>query len=221
MADRPEIGDALLVVVGAGASFDCLPPSSLFLPQLPDRPPLTKDLAGPNGWSNQLARQYPDVQPLIDALRSDLLKTGPSPDQRAVTLESALGDHLEQRNVDPNVARHVIAMRFYLRDLLRGAAGRMLEANGGMTNYTTLVRRSYQWAARTGTHVCFVSFNYDPLLETACQAYFRFDPSNLWTYLDDRYASVLKPHGSFCGHGFTPRFGRAPPLALPRWSTPP
>ena len=71
------------------------------------------------------------------------------------------------------------------------------DLTGGVTNYTTLVRELYQWAARTGSHVSFISFNYDLLLDTACDNYLGFDrygePAN---YVANEFASLLKPHGS-------------------------
>ncbi len=71
------------------------------------------------------------------------------------------------------------------------------DLTGGVTNYTALVRELYQWAARTGSHVCFVNFNYDLLLDTACDNYWGFnrygDPAN---YVGNEAASLVKPHGS-------------------------
>jgi hypothetical protein len=87
-------------------------------------------------------------------------------------------------------------MRFYLRDLLWDAATEVLKANGGITNYTDLVTRCFQWAAKANSHVCFVSFNYDHLLESACRAHFGLKVDSLPSYLGNPIASVLKPHGS-------------------------
>jgi len=44
--------------------------------------------------------------------------------------------------------------------------------------------------------VCFVSFNYDTLLETAFSHYFNSRLDDEASYLANQYVSVLKPHGS-------------------------
>jgi hypothetical protein len=191
-------GQGLLVVVGAGASFDCLPsdvpllgPSSL--------PPLTKNLASPTETSNELANTYPDVRPLLAELRHTLKQADDvgqsSPSAQTITFEASLREYLERGAFDEHVRRHVTAMRFYLRDLMWSSSDWVRDANGGITNYTTLVTRCYQWAARRSSHVSFVSFNYDTLLESACR-HFGFDATSLDTYTTGRHASVLKPHGS-------------------------
>ncbi len=67
---------------------------------------------------------------------------------------------------------------------------------GGITQYTRLVPRCYEWAAQNNSHVCFVSFNYDMLLETALVNHCPFNPAMPESYFSCDYASVLKPHGS-------------------------
>jgi hypothetical protein len=44
--------------------------------------------------------------------------------------------------------------------------------------------------------VVFVSFNYDLLLEDACQRHFGFDPWSMDGYLANPRMRILKPHGS-------------------------
>jgi hypothetical protein len=191
-------GKSLLVILGAGASFDSLPRD------VADRsspnctmPPLTKDLAGGSGLANELVQKYADAGPLIDELRTRL---SASPNRHAsdesMTLERAMGEYLALADTDSNVRRHIAAMRYYLRDLLWLSAESVLQANGGITNYTSLVRNCYQWATMNDRHVCFVSFNYDHLLERACQYQFGFDPTSPTCAMTNERASLLKPHGS-------------------------
>jgi hypothetical protein len=188
-------GKALLVIVGAGASYDSL--DGRYVPDFTDRPPLTKDLVAPSDTASDLIARYGAVQPLVAELRNALgAQNSLTQDQQAMTLEEALREYLERRSYDPNVRRHVAAMRFYLRDLLYSAAEAVLHAGGGITNYTALVTKCYQWAAQKNSHVCFVNFNYDPLLDTACQNHFGLDPSDLDTYLASDVATLVKPHGS-------------------------
>jgi len=185
-----DYGTSLLVIVGAGASAGCLPE------QMGARPPLTKDLATRAPLSNRLAVRYEQVQPLLDELRERPTVEGPETARAAtVTLEEALRQYLERRTYDDNIARHVAAMRFYLRDLIWESTGAALEADGGMTAYTRLVRRCYDWAARNNSHVCFVNFNYDPMLEIACAPH-GLDRTTEAGYTSNPRLSVLKPHGS-------------------------
>jgi hypothetical protein len=113
----------------------------------------------------------------------------------SITLEDALAEYLSRKS-DPNVPRHVMAMRYYIRDLIWMATEYVMRESGGVTNYTELVRQCFQWAAMKPTHVCFVSFNYDPLLEFACNRHFRMEPWFIESYTQNETASVLKPHGS-------------------------
>jgi hypothetical protein len=149
---------------------------------------------------NDLIGRYPECRPVIDELRRRLIgATTQNAIGPALTLERALQDYEDRAETDKHVHRHIAATRFYLRDLLWESGEYMQSADltGGVTNYTTLVRELYQWAARTGSHVCFVSFNYDLLLDTACDNHWGFnrygEPAN---YVANESASLLKPHGS-------------------------
>lgn len=202
-------GEVLLVIIGAGASYDCIPINEAYAreqrpaapcaeprPFLQMRPPLTKDLASPTVFYNELASRYPACRPVLSELRRRL---GPATGTaQAITLEEALADYAAGREVDPLVGRHLAAIRFYLRDLLWESTEAMLSPvlTGGVTNYTELVRRCYRWARSTDGHVCFINFNYDFLLEQACADHGWLVIDDMGTYTADRHASVLKPHGS-------------------------
>lgn len=198
-----EVDDVLLVIIGAGASFDCMPgvysdrrPSALGLPDHPFafvRPPLTKALTMEQPFYNTLVSKYPACRPVVDYLRRELLSPSGEP---ATTLEEALGRY--EQSPDPDVKRHIMATRFYLRDLLWGSTAYMQSSalTGGVTNYTGLVRLLRHATAGTNTHLCFVSFNFDLLLEDACRSHWGFDPFDMASYLHPQDVSILKPHGS-------------------------
>jgi hypothetical protein len=182
-------GDGLLVIVGAGASHDCMPTSGT----TGLTPPLTKDLA----WgSAALVSQYEMAQPLLADLRIRLNRSQSTPSGDSLTLENALSEYLARAEFDTNVRRSVAAMRFFLRDLLWQSTNAVMAETGGITNYTGLVTTCIQWALRHNSHVCFVSFNYDPLLEIACKPHGRSSLGQLSPYLAGPHGSVLKPHGS-------------------------
>lgn len=150
----------------------------------------------PRLFYNELATRYPACRPLLGELRRRLGSTGDTPP--AITLEEALAEYAAGQEVDPLVGHHVAAIRFYLRDLLWESSEAMLaaELTGGVTNYTELVSRCYRWARVTEGHVCFVSFNYDFLLEQACANHGWLVIDDLGSYVAHHHASLLKPHGS-------------------------
>ena len=200
--------DTLLVVVGAGASHDCVPqqgvpqvrppdgsPVGLELPLPHVRPPLTRDLVNPQALQNILADRYRLAQPLIDHLRWVSRNDAESP----TPLEVALAAYQSGADQNPMVTRHILAIRFYLRDLLLACTDymRSIDLSGGITNYTGLVNTLHQWACEKDRHLCVVSFNYDLLIDRACEEAWGLDVANLATYIgDDGRASLLKPHGS-------------------------
>lgn len=190
-----EHGKNLLVVLGAGASWDPLPFPADMSPDI-HRPPMTQGLAEPTRVGRSLSKRYRDVQPLLDFLQARL-KNKAEGASEPQTLEDALATYLTVKGA--NTKYHVLAMRFYLRDLLWDATQSVLRANGEITNYTHLVRHCYEWAEKRDLHACVVSFNYDTLLESACVSHFGrqgFSPADLSSYVSDQFMSVLKPHGS-------------------------
>jgi hypothetical protein len=189
VSSKVTYGSALLVVLGAGASYDALSTNvGTFV-----RPPLTKDLAGNNALMNTLLHRYPRARPVINVLQKQLAT---KPGLAATTLEKALADYLGRSAFDPHVSSQITATRFYLRDLLYESATSVSNMNGGINNYTDLVTRCYQWARQQDSMVCFVNFNYDPLLEWACRDVFNLQPHSIGTYDEDPNAKVFKPHGS-------------------------
>src|SRR5215211_1532284 len=203
--------DVLMVIVGAGASFGCIPsaqvpsagprsmvrgPRGSSLPERPFSeviPPVTQGLVSPLAFFNELVEVYWRAQPVVSLLRDRLAREhAPTP------LEEALAEYqkLSQRN--SMVDQELMAFRFYLRDLLLACGDYMRspDLGGGITLYTSLVRECRDWCFEHGTHVCFVSFNYDTLLESACQTVWGFNPASADSYVADRRRSIIKPHGS-------------------------
>lgn len=181
MSDR----EVVLVVIGAGASFDAA--------EVPDgfRMPLTQDLVGEEDDIVSLLGKIQDCQPVVATLRRQLKsKTG------APSLEEALLDYEKRRSKNPEIGRRISGFRFFIRDLIASRADRLNEKTGGVTLYQELVDKLHNWAQLTNSHVCFVSFNYDTLLERAARSCFRFDVADLGDYINRQEVSILKPHGS-------------------------
>jgi hypothetical protein len=132
----------------------------------------------------------------MDDLRRHL--TGEPGLAEVETLEQRLRSFSDGVSAVPERQRSLLAMRFYLRDLLWASTNYMLSSNltGGQTNHVTLVGRALDWC-RAGDRCCvFVSFNYDLLLEYAMAAWWGFDWTKIESYLSHDVVHLLKPHGS-------------------------
>ncbi len=204
-----EGAETLLVILGAGASSDCLPAdvpaykpvSAEGVATLPldlVRPPLTQGLVQAQPFVNRLASRWPGARPVLDVLRRRLRASRGSPAAEAVSLEQALAEYEQrQRNV-PEVEEHLLAFRFYLRDLFWESAHYMGSPDlmGGITNYQGLVNRVLEWCGLRSATACIVSFNYDLLLEEALRSTWGFQIGDIASYLGHRCVAVVKPHGS-------------------------
>lgn len=195
----------LLVVVGAGASHDSNPVLAsasgreLELREGLSRvklrlgdicPPLTFDLFSARLAFLQFVTDYGAVRPL----RAQLVNADDT-----VSLEERLAGYEAKADKYPDRHAHLIALRFYLRDIIRLCTEGVLSiaADGGQTNYVPLVQQLREWAEDADDReVACVSFNYDTLLEQASSDVWRFDDNTLDGYLSDPYFKVLKPHGS-------------------------
>jgi hypothetical protein len=228
--EDPE--EILLVVVGAGASYDSVAPAQSQRREIQGpfssdpkffwedvRPPLTQGLVADGPVVRQLTTRYERVTPLVHHLRGELGPTTGTPTNK--TLEEALRDYSDLDGTD--IPHHLAAFRFFLRDYLWLSSEYALASTftGGMTNYTDLVGRCYRWAARNRSHVRFVTFNYDTLLDRACASQWGLDPEDLSTYTADRYgkpsqAARIGPVGlgspwGWNDHGRCGSGGRYPP----------
>ena len=186
--DAPR-DSALLVILGAGASFDAV--SDLSLDR---RPPLTNGLVSDSNLTRAVLQKYPRATPVYDYLNREI--KGSSWGDKAQSLEGSLRRYQSLAHANPLVTSHMSAFRFYLRDLLFDASKNVVQQRSRVTNFVTLARECVQWSRETGRIVCFVSFNYDPLLEWGLQQVDRFEPLNLADYVAGPNYYVVKPHGS-------------------------
>jgi hypothetical protein len=147
----------LMVVFGAGASYDSAP--SLPVLRFRDyeaRPPLSDEMFQDRDEFASIAMQYRPMLPIVPYLR----------DLPGKSVEAVLE---ELENEAQNFARRksqLISVKFYLRDVLRRCTSQWLVACKGVTNYRTLldqIARHYQ----TEEPIPLVTFNYDALLENA------------------------------------------------------
>lgn len=194
-AMRHAVGVTLLVVLGAGASRDAVNEytalSYATRARTGDwRPPLTAELFEPRPTFGAILAQTRRALDLVVDLRARLQRG-------TVNLEQEL-DKVQDRAEagDENAAIRLMALRFYLREVLSGCSEHWPEAANGATNYHWLVGRLDEWARDHDDLVVYVTFNYDTMLELAFGDILQEPIRSLDTYVSHPRAHVYKVHGS-------------------------
>lgn len=175
----------LLVIFGAGASYDSAQPFTLG-----DRPPpLAKDLASDR--FNGIAAEYPASKPIIDRLRTRMVA------DETRSLETELARLVSHSGDRPERREQLIAFRFYLQQVIRDTTEHWFNERAGFTYYLTLINRLFDEQEQTGP-VRLATFNYDMMLETALQTVFHGwrATDNLEAYVELDDFQIFKLHGS-------------------------
>ena len=181
----------LMVIFGAGASHDSaatFPPSTPVGSDEHSRPPLADGLFQQNSFFDRWVEKYPECTPVVTRLR---LHT-------RATLEDEMERYRLEAEHEPQRAVELNAVRYYLRWLLWGCSAEWLQHTKGVTNYVSLLGDIRVWKNIHPTEeVRFVTFNYDTLLEHACQRALQINMSSVSSYVSPRVGyKVFKPHGS-------------------------
>jgi hypothetical protein len=186
----------LLVICGAGASFDAFPAVPRDV-----GPPLAADLFAERPDFLQVLQEWPAARSVVQRMRKR--------DTDGGTVEQALSQFMSRLSEtgDPVYKRDVIALRFYLREVVLRSAGAAADRAAHLSNYLELVTRLHDARPR---QVAFVSFNYDTLLEEAIAARFGCGFHTLQDYLSAPMR-VFKPHGSVNWVESIPATGPPPP----------
>lgn len=174
----------LMVVFGAGASFDSVQDLSHRLEIRPDfRPPLANDLfadrAEPMGT---YLRRYPDVAPVAAEVRAAA---------GARDVEDILTSY-QQRSGQQRVARQLLATRYYLKHVLSDCSDVWAGDHDGVTNYVLLLELI---ARREDPAALLVTFNYDTLIERALTIVNHTPFDDLRRYVEGP-TKLIKAHGS-------------------------
>lgn len=173
-----------LVIVGAGASYDC---SQL---DWHLRPHLAKDLFDDRPINLGAMQRFPVVRPIIGELR-ELVKEGAS------TIEAELARITREAEKNEARKRQLMALRFYLQYIIREVRGSVLSNHGGMTSYVPLVSELQRWQNNKKEPICVVDFNYDGLLEQGLSdAGINWEVRDFSDYVNRDDFIVIKPHGS-------------------------
>lgn len=176
----------LMVVFGAGASYDSFPS----LPPLPanrgthaDRPPLAAELFSERAEFNNVLRNYPDCLTIVPYLR-----------RAGAYVEEELSVLQNEAERYPARHRQLAAVRYYLQEMLWGCEQRWKHFTYGVSNYRTFIDQIAHWTGPE-EQVCLVTFNYDRLLEAAMPAA-GLNIRQLPDYISDQKFKLIKLHGS-------------------------
>lgn len=146
----------LMVVFGAGASFDSSPdyPPHVSASLEQNRLPLANRLFDNRPIFVEALDQFYQCKPIVPKLRG------------CASIETVLGEIERQANNYDRGTRELAAIRCYLQRAIRECERAWRETTRGITNHLTLLREIER--TRKGNEpVCLVTFNYDTLLETA------------------------------------------------------
>jgi len=176
----------LLVVFGAGASYDSAPdfwPPSGSPPE-EDRLPLANGLFDLRPIFVEAADRFPDCKAVLPRLRA-----------KGVSVEAELAKIREEGANWTPALQELAAVQYYLHVALWRCEGAWQNRHHGVTNYVALLREIRKWRDASSEGVCFVTFNYDRMLEHAMQRVLKLEPRTLDVYAHKDY-TLIKLHGS-------------------------
>jgi hypothetical protein len=180
----------LMVVFGAGASYDSAP-SHPFQIGYPDpvgayRLPLADHLFEERALFAPILERFRDAQPVVPWLRHL---------ERDKTVEAVLEQLQAEAATDARRHRQLAAIRYYLQSAIwtcESAWDR--EAARGVTNYKSLLDL-IEHARKPDETVCLVTFNYDTMLEAALPTV-GITIRSISDYVASRSYKIIKLHGS-------------------------
>lgn len=183
------------MIFGAGASYD----SSLTYPvgeHEDKRPPLAKDLFAAQDRFKHFVRNRPELAGIIDRLRSAADGEG---------VEAELERMATEAEYDDRRWGQMNAALFYIRDAIRQAEEDWLDLTDGVTSYARLLDQLSNHLRRRESEdpIALVTFNYDTLLDVACQSALGVDlhmEEYLRSYYEQPGLRVFKVHGSVNWH---------------------
>jgi hypothetical protein len=186
----------LLVIVGAGASFQCLPEdistrlnTNRGREYRENRPPLAQNLFDLRESFGAVLEQHQECATIVGDLRRILRAN------REASIERELEKIQEEAKDYPPDRVALIEIRRYLQEILENCGDWILRASHGDTNYAKLVRRIGKWRYRAQEPVAIVNFNYDRILDQALETNAGLDLRWMVAYTNGDW-KYLKLHGS-------------------------
>jgi len=181
----------LMVIFGAGASYDSVPSRPAGAPARDEseklyRPPLANSLFEDRTNFVRVMDQFPRCKPIIPFLRDSA---------EEFSVEEVLERLQIEAEEDPEGQRQLAAIRFYLQlMILETEVNWVSHVAKDITNYNTLMGRIERFR-ETDEMVCLVTFNYDTLIERILPTV-DIDIKRLDDYITDKRYKLIKLHGS-------------------------
>ncbi len=175
----------LMVILGAGASYDSIPayPPGEF-PNIDERPPLADQLFENRGRFREVMASYPICHPIIPHLQR----------RGGKSLERVLQSFQEEAREYPVRHQQLAAVRYYLQHLFRTIEPAWMGYAHAGTNHKSLLDQINRWRSLNGP-VCLVTFNYDTLIENALELV-GITIRTLPDYISNQDFKLFKMHGS-------------------------
>jgi hypothetical protein len=188
----------LLVILGAGASFDSVDARVSAPRELKDdnerfleryRPPLARNLFADRSNYNRHMMRFPDCRPIIQHMRQN----SELPD---FNVERELEKFQGEANDYPPRRRQLAAVRFYLRHLLWECGSQTTRLSNGMTNHFRFFDRLELWRHKAQDQILIATFNYDVLVEDALREALGITFPNIHSFTSHPEYRLYKLHGS-------------------------
>lgn len=178
----------ILVILGAGASYDSYSAKAPRGGAEGYRPPLANQLFQPRPEFLPFARDYPECQEVAARLRPLADDHGEWSIERAfAALDEDRGGSLPRR-------KQFLSVRFYLQQMLTSVEHQWLASTLEETNYLPLVD-GLELSAAEVEEVVVLSFNYDTLADRAFERRGLISRKSLSGYCEGR-VRFYKVHGS-------------------------
>lgn len=178
----------LMVVFGAGASYDSIPsrpPKSYPTTSMPFRLPLGNELFDDRSDFVRDMSHFPRCQPIISLLQN--LPPDGSVERVLATLQAEAEDYPERHS-------QLASIRFYLHLMLWNCELHWKKVARGITNYKTLLDQVERWR-KPRDQICLVTFNYDTMLEDTLPMV-GVTIQGLSDYIANKNYKLIKLHGS-------------------------
>lgn len=175
----------LLVIFGAGASFDSAPlypDTSINAPN--PRLPLANDLFSRNPINLEAIEKFPACQPIFPYLHN-----APNTVENWLEKLRNEAERYPQRNIQ------LAAIRYYLQHVIfRRQQSMESHYIHNVSNYTTLIDQ-INYSRNSNGKVAIVTFNYDTLIETALKSV-DLSLDSIHSYITNPHWKLFKLHGS-------------------------
>lgn len=177
-----------VVILGAGASYDCI---NRFhdRPGYHDahkwRPPLGNDIFGARENFREIYDKYPGAKSLSHSINSG---------KDIEEFFQSKWDLAIDKN-DKYTLANIINTQYCLQELFYKISTEYNQ-NIGASNYHVLIQQAHDYHIKSGEEVCFITFNYDLLLEYALIQYYNEEKTVSKETYSKYPIKIFKPHGS-------------------------